>query len=136
MKRKKKNQWVKHCPECGRFSHNGKPCQDGRCKPISVRVYDDKQIAKISKGFVEKAKNLHVDAKQIDGRHYKEMGIQPWELIERGKLDYWEGNIGKYLLRWKTKDGIIDLKKIIHYAEKVIERAERGCYGKQFEVKP
>lgn len=71
--------------------------------------------------------------KQIDGDHYVKMGIQPWEVIDRGGLDYWEGAAVKYIMRWKTKDGLIDLDKAIHYLEHIKERALRGCYGEKFK---
>lgn len=74
-------------------------------------------------------------AKQIDGTHYKDMGIQPWEIIEKNKLDYFEGAVLKYLLRWKQKDGVIDLDKIIHYVERIKEMALSGHYGDKFITK-
>ena len=66
--------------------------------------------------------------KQIDGTHYKDMDIQPWEIIEKNKLDYFEGAALKYLLRWRVKDGMIDLDKIIHYVERIKELAQKGHY--------
>jgi len=72
--------------------------------------------------------------KQIDGTHYKAMGIQPWEIIEKNHLDYFEGAILKYLLRWRTKDGVIDLDKIIHYVERMKEMAQEGYYGEKFII--
>lgn len=66
---------------------------------------------------------------QIDGTHYTDMAIQPWEIIHKNKLDYWEGAILKYLLRWRKKDGVIDLRKIKHYVDHMIEKAERGDYN-------
>lgn len=54
--------------------------------------------------------------KQEGGNHYKEKKIQPWEIIEEYNLDFWEGNILKYLLRQKD-NRLLDLKKIIHYTE-------------------
>jgi hypothetical protein len=71
--------------------------------------------------------------KQVDGIHYKTMGLQPWEIIEKNNLDYFEGAALKYLLRWKTKDGVIDLDKIIHYVERIKELALAGHYGDQFK---
>jgi hypothetical protein len=55
---------------------------------------------------------------QIGGTHYKDMALEPWEIIERCDLDFWEGNIIKYVLRWKSKDGIKDLMKARHYLDK------------------
>ena len=58
--------------------------------------------------------------KQVGGKHYKDMKIQPWEIIEQHNLNYWEGNVIKYLLRNK-KNRKEDLKKAIHYLEYLIE---------------
>ncbi len=73
--------------------------------------------------------------KQIDGNHYQKMGIQPWEIIEKNRLDYFEGAALKYLLRWKEKDGVIDLDKIVHYIERIKELALKGHYGNKFQIK-
>ena len=59
--------------------------------------------------------------KQIGGSHYKDMTIQPIEYIHKNGLGFCEGNIVKYITRWKTKNGIDDLKKVIHYAELLIQ---------------
>ena len=59
--------------------------------------------------------------KQVGGSHYKDMAIQPIEYIHKNGLGFCEGNIIKYITRWKTKNGIEDLKKVIHYAELLIQ---------------
>jgi hypothetical protein len=38
-------------------------------------------------------------------------------------LGYLEGNVVKYVSRWKNKNGIEDLKKAQHYLAKLIEVA-------------
>ena len=58
---------------------------------------------------------------QIGGDHYKEKSIQPWDFIAANQLGYFEGNIVKYVSRWKDKGGINDLKKARHYLDKLIE---------------
>lgn len=73
--------------------------------------------------------------RQIDGDHYKTMGLQPWEIIEKNGLDYFHGAALKYLLRWQDKDGIIDLNKIIHYVEHIKALALSGHYGAKFTPK-
>lgn len=78
---------------------------------------------------------MKTNTKQIDGTHYKDMPIQPWEIIEKNRLDYFEGNALKYLLRWRRKDGVIDLDKVIHYIEKVKELSLLGHYGEEFVCK-
>ena len=58
---------------------------------------------------------------QIGGNHYASNDIQPWDYIIANNLGYLEGNIIKYTTRWRKKGGIDDLRKVIHYAEKLIE---------------
>lgn len=59
--------------------------------------------------------------KQVGGNHYKEMAIQPIEFIEKNRIPYIEGNIIKYACRHRKKNGAEDIKKIIHYAELLLE---------------
>jgi len=55
--------------------------------------------------------------KQIGGDHYKTLKIQPIEYITKNELGWCEGNIIKYITRWKQKGGLADIDKVIHYAE-------------------
>ena len=64
---------------------------------------------------------MSVYDKQIGGDHYKGMAIQPIQYIQANKLSYIEGNIVKYISRWRDKNGIEDLLKIKHYVEFLIE---------------
>ena len=57
---------------------------------------------------------------QIGGNHYKSMKIQPIELISKLNLNYFQGNIVKYISRDK-ENKIEDLKKAKHYCELAIE---------------
>ena len=59
--------------------------------------------------------------KQEGGNHYKDMLIQPIEFTHKNGLNFCQGNIIKYACRYKNKNGIEDLKKVIHYAELLIE---------------
>lgn len=58
---------------------------------------------------------------QIGGNHYKDKTIQPWDFIAANELGYFEGNIVKYVSRWRDKGGMVDLKKAKHYLDKLIE---------------
>ena len=62
---------------------------------------------------------------QIAGTHYKGKAIQPWDYIVGNNLGYLEGNIVKYVSRWKDKGGVDDLKKARHYLDKLIETQEK-----------
>jgi len=55
--------------------------------------------------------------KQIGGSHYKKFLIQPYEFISKNALSFFQGNVIKYVCRYKNKAGIQDLEKIIHYCE-------------------
>lgn len=58
---------------------------------------------------------------QIGGDHYKSMAIQPVEFCQKNNMNYCESNIIKYVCRHKAKAGKLDLEKVIHYAELLIE---------------
>lgn len=61
------------------------------------------------------------DKKQIGGDHYLKCGIMPTTYIRANNLDFFEGNIIKYATRHKEKGGAEDIKKVIHYAEMILE---------------
>lgn len=58
---------------------------------------------------------------QIAGNHYTEMAIQPIQFIYANRIGYIEGNVIKYICRYKSKNGIEDLKKARHYLDLLIE---------------
>lgn len=51
-------------------------------------------------------------------------GLQPFDIIDEFSLDFYEGNIVKYIVRWRKKDGISDLRKARTYIDELIKRAE------------
>ena len=58
---------------------------------------------------------------QINGDHYKSLTIQPVEYIHANNIPFLEGNVIKYVTRWRNKNGIADLEKAKHYIELLIE---------------
>ena len=68
---------------------------------------------------------------QIGGDHYKDMGVEPWDVVDTWPL---EQQIGahrlaalKYIMRMGTKDGdseVQELKKARHFLDKLIEVME------------
>jgi hypothetical protein len=58
---------------------------------------------------------------QISGNHYKDKTVQPWDYIAANNLGYFEGNVVRYISRWRDKGGVDDLRKAKHYIEKLIE---------------
>ena len=59
--------------------------------------------------------------KQVGGSHYKKYKIQPIEFIIKNNIGFVEGNILKYVLRFKEKGGVQDLEKAKHYIELLID---------------
>lgn len=57
---------------------------------------------------------------QIDGSHYKNKGIQPVEYAHANGLDFFQGNVVKYITRFREKNGKADLEKAKHYLELLI----------------
>ena len=70
---------------------------------------------------------MKADDVQIDGDHYKQMAIQPWEVMEwvlseAEFIGFLKGNIIKYSMRAGHKgDAKIDLEKAKHYRQKLAE---------------
>ena len=59
------------------------------------------------------------------GDHYRARGgIEPIDFITSNNLDFLEGNVVKYVSRWRHKDGVRDLKKAQQYLQWLIERAD------------
>ena len=63
--------------------------------------------------------------RQEGGDHYQ-LKIQPFHFIMANNLNFFQGNVIKYVVRYKKKNGIEDLKKIIHYCELEIERLRKN----------
>ena len=57
--------------------------------------------------------------KQVGGSHYKNYKIQPVEFIIKNNIGFVEGNIIKYVLRFKEKGGVQDLLKAKHYIKQI-----------------
>ena len=55
------------------------------------------------------------------GKHYQGFVIQPAEFIIKNKLRFAEGNVIKYTLRHRGKNGAEDIKKAIHYLKMILE---------------
>ena len=62
--------------------------------------------------------------KQVGGNHYKNYKIQPVEFIIKNNIGFVEGNIIKYILRFKEQGGVSDLEKAKHYIELLIESSK------------
>ncbi len=81
-----------------------------------------KTLADIYKSYAEGQEDQgDVMSKQVGGNHYRK-AIQPWDIIEEWQLNFWAGNVLKYLLRYPYKNGVEDLEKAKHYLEYLIKK--------------
>lgn len=95
------------CPKHGLVGNNKDYCD----------MCDDKQERHYE--MVQKATRA-LDV-QEGGDHYKTKKIQPVEYIMANGIGFMEGNVIKYVSRWKDKNGVEDLKKARHYLDLLIE---------------
>ena len=95
---------------------SSKPCQQWDAQ-TQIYVFVD--------GVTER--NLYEDDEVTNPKHYDKVGfaIQPIEYITKNELDFLEGNVIKYVSRYKHKGGVNDLLKARTYIDFLIER-EKG----------
>jgi len=119
-------------------------------KVIAWRRLHNKKLAILKGIFIEKdwpeyMPTLNLLAKRVDGEetetetiidktklhegvgtqeHYN-FKIQPIEYIIANELDFCQGNVVKYVTRFKRKNGLEDLKKARQYLDWLIEQEEK-----------
>ena len=64
--------------------------------------------------------------RQVAGNHYREMGVQPWDVVDTWPRDqrigYYRGGALKYLMRMGSKDeSPVEVAKGQHYIQKLLE---------------
>jgi len=67
---------------------------------------------------------------KIKPKHYN-MKITPLEFIMANDIPFCEGNVIKYVCRWKKKNGIEDLIKAKTYLEALIEEERKKLLEKE-----
>jgi hypothetical protein len=68
-----------------------------------------------------------VDKKQEGGNHYKKVPLeyQHWNLVIIHEWTYFQAQAIKYVMRYRDKGGVEDLRKAIHFIEKMIEMEKK-----------
>ncbi len=120
---KAKTVMTKDVNKAYRFDVNCTAYQDHKI------LFEGLQITPVK--LVGRPKNLKVidlqdrakekENKQIGGQHYQ-LPIQPVEYIYKNKLDFFQGNVIKYVTRYKQKNGLQDLQKAKHYIDLIIQQ--------------
>jgi hypothetical protein len=74
---------------------------------------------------------MSANDRQVGGSHYKGDGerVEHWDIVAQWNLDYFQGQITKYVMRWRSKGGIQDLEKAQHFLEKYIELERARAFG-------
>ena len=70
--------------------------------------------------------NLKAKDKQIGGDHYKNMGVEPWDVVDtwprEQRIGAYRAGALKYIMRMGSKDmEAQEVGKGIHYLEKLLE---------------
>jgi hypothetical protein len=86
------------------------------------RTSDSSEPIDAWKGVKPPETELEPTEYQVGGSHYLESDIQPIDYILANKMPFIEGNVVKYVTRWRHKGGIEDLRKAKHYLEILIEK--------------
>jgi len=90
------------------------------CTPVPTHWrYPADEIASLVNGW--DVASPPANDRQFGGSHYRKMTIQHWDYIIANGIPYLEACAIKYISRWRDKGGIEDLRKSIHYIEKLIE---------------
>lgn len=66
---------------------------------------------------------------QIGGEHYVSKAVQPWDAMQawmssEAFCGFLQGNVIKYMARYRDKGGVQDLRKAAHYLQRLIEEEE------------
>lgn len=104
--------------------HNGallSPCRGKNCGTLNGWLHS-------AECFAEHEASINGQAlgKQVSGDHYKKLKIQPIEYIHANGIPFAEGNVIKYVTRWRDKGGLKDLEKAKHFIELLIELETRN----------
>ena len=86
-------------------------------------VEGDAYLSELLQSKAEKEKDKEVVDKPP---HYLKYKIEPITFVMTNQLPFAEGNVIKYIMRWRDKNGIQDLKKAKRYIDLIIELEETG----------
>ncbi len=73
--------------------------------------------------MVTEIEEKKVDAAVVHPKHYNK-GIEVWDFTTSHDMNFLQGNVVKYVTRYKYKSGLQDLKKAQQYLSKLIESEE------------
>ena len=101
-------------------------------KAKTIREANEAEIARRKRLEMDERGQLSQDAieERLEGNrlvhpdHYKGYAFDVIDIANEYGLDFLEGNVLKYLLRWRRKNGLEDLKKAQTYLNLLIEKQD------------
>lgn len=112
---------IQTLPQSKQWPFETKPFTPNGVEASQVK-WETSTSPKIEGAYVYNDKPL---ATQVGGSHYKDLKIQPVEYNHANNIPYMEGNVIKYVTRWRAKGGIKDLEKARHYIDLLIELEQK-----------
>ena len=98
--------------------------------PIHKAAWEDEPV--VEQGWLDEEEEAN--KQQVGGDHYKNMGVEPWNVIDTWPIEqrigaYRAGAL-KYLMRMGTKDADgLEIAKSKHYLQKLLEILEEENGG-------
>lgn len=96
--------------------------QDQITDPLGLLIVPPGQGSSIPAAHKQAGSALDV---QEGGGHYKALAVQPAEYVHANNIPYLEGSVIYYVTRWRSKNGIDDLRKARHTLDLLIELETR-----------
>jgi len=90
------------------------------------------EVAPIANAETPITQKTGANARQVGGQHYKTR-IEHWDFAAANDMDYFQGQITKYVTRWKKKKGVEDLEKALHFLQKYMELIQQGVIQQKEE---
>jgi hypothetical protein len=90
---------------------------------IRKRVLSGSMLERVSPQITDA---VTAKQKQVGGSHYKDMSVQPWDVVDtwtrEQQIGYYRGGALKYIMRMGSKDqSATEIAKGKHYLEKLLE---------------
>lgn len=94
----------------------------------SVYAIRKRVLSEVNPQITDAVTQRKVSARDIQegGTHYKEMGVQPWDVVDtwskEQQIGYYRGGALKYIMRMGSKDqSAKEIAKGKHYMQKLLE---------------
>lgn len=108
---------------------DARPTENGEARDMHVYISDRmrERLERASEGdSLCGTQTRSANSTQVGGSHYGLTDYQHWDMVIEFGLDYFQGQITKYVMRWNKKNGVQDLEKAKHFLQKYIDEINAG----------